>query len=116
VEFSRDGEWLASAACDEARTADGEVKLWEARTGHEVMTLRGHVNWVLTVAFSPNGRRLATAGLDGNVKLWDWMCGQEAVTLRGHRGAIRGLMFSRDANRLLSNGFQSYGVLPERGL
>lgn len=70
VEFSPDGESMATAA------GDGSAKLWdisEIRSGNvrELASLRGHSGAVLEVAFSPDGSQIATAALDSTVRIWD---------------------------------------------
>ena len=41
------------------------VEVWDAVTGQEILTFKGHTDEVYCVAFSPDGRRLASAGFDG---------------------------------------------------
>jgi tetratricopeptide (TPR) repeat protein len=56
------------------------------------------------VAFSPDGRRLASASDDETVKLWDVASGQELRTLKGHTGPVLSVAFSPDGWRLASAG------------
>src|SRR5262249_43978880 len=64
----------------------GEVILWDARTGAELLKLQGHTNVVVAAAFASDGRRLASTGLDGTVRLWDGTTGKELRVLHGHSG------------------------------
>ena len=75
--------------------------MWDAATGQETLTLKGHTGDVSSVAFSPDGKRLASAGGDGTVKVWDAATGQETLTLKGHTGGLqRGVQPRRQAARL----------------
>jgi WD40 repeat protein len=47
------------------------VKVWDAATGSETLTLKAHTQAVNTVAMSPDGKRLVTGSSDGKVKVWD---------------------------------------------
>jgi WD40 repeat protein len=57
---------------------------------------------VLVVAFSPDGKHLATGDVDGNVRLWQVADGKQLLTLKGHQGWVWGVSFSPDGQTLAS--------------
>ncbi len=112
VAFSPDGKWLASASGDVISPLlpqPGEVKVWDATSGEVLFTLNGHTGPISCVAFSADGKRLASAGgkalgydIPGEVKVWDTTSGQETLTLQGHTGFVTSVAFSADGKRLAS--------------
>jgi WD40 repeat protein/serine/threonine protein kinase len=94
VSFSPDGQRLATAS------KDNTAKLWDARTGQQLLSLKGHKSRVTSVSFSPDSQRLATASDDNTVKVWDARTGKELLSLRGHTNTVLSVSFSPDGQRL----------------
>jgi WD40 repeat protein len=79
------------------------MRLWETSTGREIRTVRGQKGQVEGVAFSPDGKRIASAN-GKTVTLWDRTTGQELLDLHGHSGNVVSVAFSPDGKRLASAG------------
>ena len=79
--------------------------------------LTGHTDPVDSVAFSPDGKTLASGSDDDTVRLWDVATGQQIGSpLTGHTGAVTSVAFSPDGKTLASGSDDRHGAAVGRGL
>jgi WD40 repeat protein len=123
--------WIRCPECDVAFQVEDESPLAEVRCGacgtllgivgdgathidqpldiELVATLEGHAGGVSAIAFSPDGKSLASGSMDKTVRLWNLETGELTATLEGHSKGVRAVTFSPDG-RTLASGSQEDAV------
>src|SRR5262249_7905687 len=96
---SPDGTRLATGG-----TLDQTVKLWDPDTGTGVGTLSGPKGFVRGVAFSPDGKLLASVSEGKDVRLWEVATGHELATFHGHNMFVQAVLFRPDGRSIASGG------------
>lgn len=102
--ISSDNRWVVGTRADASGTVQNVARICDGLTGRETAVLRGHVGPIRGSAFSPDGRRVATASEDKTARIWDRATGKCLLTLNGHTSLVYSVAFSPDGRRLATAG------------
>jgi WD40 repeat protein/serine/threonine protein kinase len=100
--FRNDG-WSRAYSPNGSRLASSRDKtayIWDAHTGKLITSLQGHQKSVRTLAFSPDGARVATGSFDNTARIWDAHTGDLVASLLGHQAIVAALSYSPDGSHL----------------
>ena len=98
--FSPDSRVLAAGTA----FRDSDITLWDVTAKAKLPNLPGHRGFVTSLAFSPDGKTLASASADQTIKLWNTATWKEEITLIDHEDEVWSVGFSRDGTTLVSGG------------
>ncbi len=114
--FSADGRLFAAAS--NPLEPEQSIRIWETQEGTLLGACVGHKQGIMCLAFSADGKTLASASHDNTLKLWNVATQQELLSLSGPGLGTGGLVFSPDGTLLAASqglparGIRFYSSLP----
>ena len=96
--FNSDGSRLGVGTLDV-----NDAKIFDTNTGKEILTLSGHTNNPVSIAFSLNETQIVTGGRDSTARLWDATSGKLLLTLNGHTSTVTSAHFSPDGQLIATS-------------
>jgi len=97
AELSSDGKFVVAAS------SNWTAAIFGIAADRELI-LKGHTDDVVAAAFSPDGKRVATASQDATARIWDARTGASSEPLIGHTAGLTALAFNKDGSRLATTG------------
>ena len=86
----------------EKKVREGEIRVWDAKSGQAGKALAGHSQEVEALALSKDGKFLASASQDNTVLIWDLSKAKNTQTIKGHTDYVTGVSFSPDGKQLVT--------------
>ena len=96
ADFSPDGDMIVTAS------HDGNIRLWDAKTGDRLALLKGHTEAVKSMTFNSSGTQLVTASNDGTARIWDIDFQTELTQLKEHTSTVESASFSTDDQQIIT--------------
>jgi len=99
--WSPDGRYVATASGNplDIRSADDSLRIWDAATGEQLRVIKTEAG-LTSVAWSPDGARLAAGSADQTARIWEAQTGAPLILLRGHTSSVQTVAWSPDGARL----------------
>ena len=104
LSFSPNGDLLACGSLETKPGQKNSITVWNIKSGEEAFTFSGNQKSVIALAFSPDGRSLASADEDGGITVWDVTNRELRRNLAGHSAAVHSLAFEPRTSILFSAG------------
>jgi WD40 repeat protein len=105
VDVSADGKWILTAC------SDNKARIWDSRSGKEVLCLYGHSKKVELARFDAAARRVLTTSYDTTAVVWDAVNGEQLGVLDRHRLPITAAAFSVDGTLVATGSFDKLANL-----
>jgi len=104
--FSPDGKNITTSSNGSVGMSssiiDGIPKIWDAQNGNLLHRLKGHTYYIMSAAFSADGKTLLTQSYDNTVKVWDFRNGKLLHSLSGHKYYLKSSSFSPDGKSIIT--------------
>jgi WD40 repeat protein len=81
--------------------------IWDGATGKRVLMVQDNAGVVVSLSWSPDGKKLASGATDQTASIWNAVTGQRLYKLEGHRGAVYALAWSPSGKHLAAGGYEN---------